>query len=120
MKSKQETIKMVTESVSSIFSKDDVLTLLNNLEADKGGSLSLETAEELADNITSKISRNLTHFIELSSVTVSYNSYGSGLDDQDYNLDESSFRDTVMEAITDVVACSDDNAAEENNSTDNQ
>lgn len=120
MKSKQETIKMVTDSVSSIFTKDDVLTLLNNLKADKGGSLSLETAEELADSITSKVSNNLTSYIELSSVTVSYGRYGNSVDDQDYDLDQDSFRDTIMEAITETIPCSDDSAAEENNSTDNQ
>lgn len=117
MKSKQETIKMVTDSVSSIFTKDDVLQLLNNLESNKRGSLSLEDAEEIADNVTKRMSDRLSHYVELTSVTVSYGGYGSGVDDQEYELDESNFRDAIIEAITDVVPCSEE---DETNSTDNQ
>lgn len=116
MKSKQETIKMVTDSVSSIFTKDDVLTLLNNLETGKGSSLSLDAVEEIADKITKVVEYDLTSYIELSSVTISYGGYGTGIDDQNYELDSDNLRDTIVNAIQEHVEVCD----EENNSTDNQ
>ena len=120
MKSKQETIKMINDSPSSIFTKEDLLRIISDLEAPKGVSMSLEQIEDIASEIARRISSS-DDICELDSVTVSVGGYGNGVDDASFTMDEDEISSIVQCVLEDYITPTDeDSAATENNSVDNQ
>jgi len=100
MKSKQETIKLVTESLSSIFSKDDVLKMLSELPESNSSVITQETINNIADQVSNDIDSMKNNIIELDSVNVTAGSYGSSIDDYEFSLNESRISEIVIDAIS--------------------
>lgn len=121
MKSKQEVIKSVNESVSSVFTKEDVVKLIESIKPDKGASITADVIDSIANDIAQRFERYSDDIVSIDSVTVSAGNYGNGVDSVDMSIDESRITDIVLNVFQDYDITADENtAAAENNSTDNQ
>ena len=70
---KENAVAQVTSSVSSIFTKEDVLFLINSIEVKKG--ISPQDIERVVDNIMSSLENNSDELVDRDSCEfeISYN-----------------------------------------------
>lgn len=103
MKSKQtieQAIESVTNSPSTIFHKDDVMRIISGIEVTNNATMSETQIENLASEISTRISNRITDIAELESVTVSVGGYGNGVDDANWSVDEDRIVDIVYQVLT--------------------
>ncbi len=124
MKSNQsieQVIEVVTNSPSTIFHKDDVLRIISGIEVTKGATMTQEQIEDIASAIANRIDRDRDSICSLESVTISVGSYGDGIDDSSFNVDEDRISDIALQVLTEYITpVEEDSTSTENNSTDNQ
>ena len=68
-------LQSVQNSVSSIFSKEDVINLINSIEAEEGRKISVHDIERALDNVINWIENNQRDLVDFSSAEfeLSYN-----------------------------------------------
>jgi regulator of sigma D len=105
---KENAIAQVTSSVSSIFSKEDVLFLINSIEVKKG--ISALDIERAIDNIINDLERNTEDVVDYTAVEFNI-SYDNRLEVESVGLNidyireaiENNFCDFQEEEVEDVV-----------------
>ncbi len=98
-----QAIQLIENSPSSIFTKEDVLEIINNLDADSNSAsfdkLSESQIATIANEVSSAIENSLNDWTELDSVTVSVGNYGNGVDDVNFTVDTDRIKDVVTEVL---------------------
>ncbi len=98
-----QAIQLIENSPSSIFTKEDVLKIINDLDVESNSTsfdkLSESQIATIASEISSAIENSLNDWTELESVTVSAGSYGTGIDDVNFTIDTSNIEDAVTEVL---------------------
>jgi hypothetical protein len=99
---KENAIAQVQSSVSSIFTKDDVLFLLNAIEQEKvKASISEETIEKLVSQITAEIVDQNDRGRLFDTDNAEFELYGNRIELTSVCIDEETIGDIVREALTD-------------------
>lgn len=102
-----QVIQKIDDSSSSIFTKEDVLKIINLIEAEADSKsckssctkLSEDEIADIASRIAERIENDINDWTELDSITVSAGSYGGGIDDSSFTIDTSSLTSAVEDAI---------------------
>lgn len=115
----KEMINTVTMSPSSIFTKEDVIKLMTSIEVEveptepSKPALTQENLEDIASAIANRLYHNSGDFCELESVTVSVGSYGNGIDDASFSVDEDNIQEIVMKVLEDNIDVVEEEETEE-------
>ena len=102
---KENAIASVQNSVSSIFSKEDVLFLINSIEEKKEEvktTLSVDKLEELVKTITSEIEDQHDRGRLIDVDSAEFELYGNRIELSSVPLDLDAVEDIVREALTDA------------------
>jgi hypothetical protein len=96
---KLEVIKQVQECVSSVFSKEDVIKLINKIEGGLNEDLALEIKKQISTLIMNIDERKL---IDLDSAEFEL-SYNNTIELSSVNIDLDLITDTIEEVLMDYV-----------------
>lgn len=113
---KENAIASVQNSVSSIFSKEDVLFLINSIEEKKEEvktTLSVDKLEELVRTITSEIEDQNDRGKIIDVDSAEFELYGNRIELCSVPLDLDAVEDIVREALTDAFEPEDEDEEEE-------
>jgi len=109
---KDEALAKVAQGVGSIYSKEDVVKLIESITVIPTASITEELKERIADAIADEFSYDNTNLIEDFEVDIQQN-YGSGstfeVEVNDVSLD----RNKVIEIVSDVLDANLDTKEEE-------
>lgn len=121
MKSNQtieQAIESVTNSPSTIFHKDDVLSIISGIVAT---TMTSEQIDKIASEIANRIDGDRDSICSLESVTVSIGGYGNGIDDSSFHMDFDLISDIVLQVLTDHITPAEEvSTGTGNNSPENQ
>jgi dihydroxyacetone kinase DhaKLM complex PTS-EIIA-like component DhaM len=93
---KSEVLGLVNSSVSSIFSKEDVINLINGIE-NESKSITVEQIEEAIDTIINEL--QTSRLVDLESAELEIN-YNRQVELTDVEVDFDLIRDTLTEVLT--------------------
>lgn len=105
-----QVILKIEDSASSLFTKEDVLKIVNLIDEESDDSSSCKTSctrlsedeiSDIAARIAERIENDINDWTELDNITISAGSYGGGIDDSSFTVDTSSLASAVEDAIAD-------------------
>lgn len=115
-----QTIELIQNSPSSIFTKQDVLDLVSKIQVSEIVEITQEQIEEIAEDIADRVNRNIDDIVSVESVTVSYGSYG-GVDDVCYDVDDNQIAEIVQSILVQKFTPAEPvSTSPENNPAENQ
>ena len=95
---KENAVAQVQSSVSSIFSKEDVLFLINSIEVKKG--ISALDIERAIDNVINDLERNVEDVVDYNSVEFNI-SYDNRLEVENVGLNVDYIREAIENNFSD-------------------
>lgn len=103
-----QVILKIEDSASSLFTKEDVLKIVNLIDEESDDSSSCKTSctrlsedeiSDIAARIAERIENDINDWTELDNITISAGSYGGGIDDSSFTVDTSSLASAIEDAI---------------------
>ena len=110
-----ETITKLEDGFGSIYSKDDVLLMLNNLELDNAEVKSTITKSDLMtlkNSIVETINRNREDICTIDDIELSIN-YHKSIEIDDINFNENELESLVADCVDDFINLHNINESEE-------
>jgi RNA binding exosome subunit len=99
----QQTIQTIKDSPSSIFTKDDVLKIMNSLEVEAGATVSPDKIESISKEICRAVEDRLDELVSISSITVSAGNYGNGIDSLEVEIEDFQLSRIVTDVLIDEL-----------------
>lgn len=109
----QQTIQTIKDSPSSIFTKDDVLRIMNSLEVEAGATVSPDKInrpidlelkiESISKEICRAVEDQLDQLVSISSITVSAGNYGNGIDSLEVEIEDYQLSRIVTDVLIDEL-----------------
>ena len=97
---KELVLASVQNSVSSIFSKEDVINLISSIEAEGGRKISVDDIERAIDNVVNSFERNTEEIVDYTSVEFNI-SYGNKLEVESIGLNLDYIREALENTFMD-------------------
>jgi hypothetical protein len=116
---KEVVVSLVENSVSSIFSKDDVLKLLAFIEAEKPAAAEKKFSQKFRDDLNNAISQRVDNLCAKDMVEDSsfeFEVYGNELSVTDFDVDSSYITNEIWDEVVDFL----DNYEEEESATETE
>ena len=105
-------LQSVQSSVSSIFTKEDVINLINSIEESKGRVITTQQINDAIDEVVNWAERRVDNLIDLNSAEFEVN-YSNQIELTGVDIDVESLRNTLEEHFMDFGE-DDEVEAEEN------
>lgn len=116
-----QTIELIQNSPSSIFTKQDVLDLVSKIQVSEVVEITQDQIEAIAEDVADRVNRNIDSIVSVESVTVSYGGYGNGIDDVSYDVDDNEIAEIVQSILVQKFTPAEPvSTSPENNPAENQ
>ena len=108
---KELVLASVQNSVSSIFSKEDVINLISSIEAEGGRKISVDDIERAIDNVVNSFERNTEEIVDYTSVEFNI-SYSNRIDVESIGLNLDYIREALENTFMDFGEAEEDEVKE--------